>query len=328
MIEPILTYNCEIAQAYIPKAWNYTKFKHNMWKIGDTLNKVIIGFLRQLLGVHKKTTNMAIQAETGKNPISIKIFISIIKYWLRLFTCENKLLIEARKVNMEQYQNGQQSWMRIVQYLLQVTNMQEINPSENIKENNKISTNFQQKINSVFKEWWETQAIVSGENKLDFYYKYKKAFNYETYLDNVPKHLRIHMTRLRTSSHILPIEVQRYKKIKVNRENRKCQICNLVEMGDEEHYLLRCNNINISNARNSFFEKIRKDISQFDKFTNNNIIDYCMNMSDINIQMPMAIYVKNILSIYKEEVEGTHNNPENITTRYGRLSKRPIKLNL
>ena len=44
-----------------------------MWEIGRELNKVIIGFLRQLLGVHKKTTNLAILAETGKYPIAIKI---------------------------------------------------------------------------------------------------------------------------------------------------------------------------------------------------------------------------------------------------------------
>ena len=53
MIEPILTYNCEIAQAYLPKTWDYTKFKQNMWEIGDAFNKVSLGFMQQLLGVHK-----------------------------------------------------------------------------------------------------------------------------------------------------------------------------------------------------------------------------------------------------------------------------------
>ena len=66
VIEPILTYNCEIAQAYMPKSWNYSKFKNKIWEQGRELNKVILRFLRQLLGVHKKTTILAIQAETGK----------------------------------------------------------------------------------------------------------------------------------------------------------------------------------------------------------------------------------------------------------------------
>ena len=204
MIEPILTYNCEIAQAYLPKTWDYTKFKQNMWEIGDALNKVSLGFLRQLLGVHKKTTSMAIHAETGKKPISIKIFVLIIKYWLRLSTCENGLLVEVQKLNLEQDENRKQNWMRIIKYLLQITNMQEIKPSDCSKENNKLAIKFQQKINLAFEEWWKSQGVVTGESKLDFYYKYKKTFTYEKYLDNVPRYIRIHITRLRVSSHILP----------------------------------------------------------------------------------------------------------------------------
>ena len=62
------------------------KFKENMWDTGKELNKVIIGFLRQLLGVNKKTTNIGVLAETGKYPIAIKIFDQIIRYWPRLKT--------------------------------------------------------------------------------------------------------------------------------------------------------------------------------------------------------------------------------------------------
>ena len=213
VIEPILTYNCEIAQAYMPKSWNYSKFKNKIWEQGRELNKVILGFLRQLLGVHKKTTNIAIQAETGKYPICIKIFTLIIKYWVRLNTCENRLLTEALKINLELHQNGKQSWIKMVEYLLQITNMQDWKASNNnFKENDTLVQVFKKNIKDIFEIWWKKQAIITGENKLDFYYKYKTSFQYEKYLDNTPRHIRIHITRLRTSSHILPIEVQRYNK--------------------------------------------------------------------------------------------------------------------
>ena len=34
-IEPILMYNSEITNAYLPTTWNFDKFKQNMWNIGN-----------------------------------------------------------------------------------------------------------------------------------------------------------------------------------------------------------------------------------------------------------------------------------------------------
>ena len=55
MVEPILLYNCEIAQACIPNNWDQGKFKDKMWDDRE-IDKVLKGFLRQVLGVSKKTT--------------------------------------------------------------------------------------------------------------------------------------------------------------------------------------------------------------------------------------------------------------------------------
>ena len=88
----------------------------NMWDIGKEVNKVTLSFLRQVLGVHKKTTNIAILSETGKYPVAMKIFVHIIKYWLRLHTTDNKLLLAAKKSNLEQDKKNKQSWTRIVAY--------------------------------------------------------------------------------------------------------------------------------------------------------------------------------------------------------------------
>ena len=308
----------------------YEKFMDNMWDIGKELNKVILGFLRQLLGVHKKTCNVAIQAETGKYPICIKIFTCIIKYWIRITTSKNPLLKATNDMIIINHTQGKPSWNRIIEYLLQITKIN-LKPSENIKNNNEILTKFKREIYIYYQQCWKEQAITTGTNKLDFYYKHKKTFKYETYLDNIPKHIRTHITRLRVSSHSLPIEIQRYTKKdkKIERENRKCNICSKDEMGDEEHYLLKCNNSEISHTRENFLKEIRTDINQFEMFTDKNIIDYCLNVNDTNIQMKIALYVKNILNIYKEETEGTVPiNPTPVVTRTGRLIKKTVKLHL
>ena len=331
IIEPILLYNSEVTGAYIPKSWNYEKFMNKMWDTGNELNKVVIGFLRQILGVHKKTTNLAIMAETGKYPIALKIFDQMLKYWYRISDSDNILLIETKELNNELHNRNKQCWKTVITYIMKALN---ITNTPNHDEHEKIQRkSFKQELQKKYDLWWKSQAQSTGENKLDFYYQHKKTFTYETYLDNIPRHIRMYITRLRLSSHSLPIEVLRYKytgqKKKIDRENRKCTICNLGETGDENHYLTTCTNGELDSIRKKFMKNIREEIPQFKQFTDKNIIEYCMLLKDPTIQKPISIYVKDILQTYKDETEGTmHVKNSPIKTRTGRISRKPTKLNL
>ena len=324
VVEPILLHNAEITGAFIPNTWTYDKFLTNMWDVGKEANKVIIGFLRQLLGVHKKTTNIAVLAETGKYPIALNIFIRIIKYWIRVNNSENRLLSGAVNANRELLKKNKQNWERIIIFLLKSIDVNINKTTEKIEV-----PNLKQKLQNLFKNWWNSQAKPTGVNKLDFYHQYEKSFQFEKYLDNVPRYIRTHITRLRLSSHSLPVEILRYNKNKKNRESRICHICNTNTVGDEDHYLLKCNNGEISRIRSDFMTKIRKEVPQLELFTERNIIEYCMVLHDPMIQMPVAIFVKNLLCMYKEETEGTPlSEKPTITTRIGRVCRKPDKLNL
>ena len=138
------------------------------------MNKVILGTLRGLLGVHKKTTNMGLMSETGKFPICLKIFTQIIKYWMRLRTTDKSMLREAHNINFENNLDKKKSWMKIVHFLLEYTGMSNTDFPTNSKEVDEKMKIFKSKLISKFKLWWKTQAVVTGSNKLDFYYKYKK----------------------------------------------------------------------------------------------------------------------------------------------------------
>ena len=50
------------------------------------------------------------------------------------------------------------------------------------KSAKELTLRFRNKIKTIFEKWWEDQANVTGQNKLDFYYKYKRTFKYEEYL--------------------------------------------------------------------------------------------------------------------------------------------------
>ena len=165
-----------------------------MWDLGSEVNKVVLSFVRQLLGVHKKTTNLATLSETGKYPLSVKIFVRIIKYWFRIYTSQNILLQACLKTNMTLEQLNSPNWYKIVKYLQKATNTSFV-PNQNNKENDKIITQFKNKLQNYYKDWW-LKTMKSEENKkLDFFFRHKKTFSFEQYLDFMPKNLRQYITK-------------------------------------------------------------------------------------------------------------------------------------
>ena len=170
-------------------------------------------------------------------------------------------------------------------------------------------------------------ATRQYSTKYDFFYKYKKNYIFEKYLDEIPRHIRLYVTRLRTSSHNLPVEIMRYTKPKTLRENRKCKICNLDKVGDEAHYLLDCSNTSLLEIRTEFLAKIRSNFAQLENFNKENIIDYGMIMNDSSLQEPMALFVKEILCKFKDETLDMKSKMPTFT-RSGRQVKKPTKLNL
>ena len=156
--------NCEVSLAYMPKSWTYDKIMKNMWDVGEEVNKVTISFLRQLLGVHKKTSNLAVLGETGKYPLSVKIFIHILKYWFRLKNSENSLLRASKEANMMQDHEGSQNWYKMVSFLLQATELQNT-PVENDKIASKVINIFKKRIQNMYRNWWQDKLSSVEKQK-------------------------------------------------------------------------------------------------------------------------------------------------------------------
>ena len=83
------------------------------------------------------------------------------------------------------------------------------------------------------------------------------------------------MSRFRLSAHFLPIEKRRYQKIK--REDRLCPICNLRVVGDEMHYLLKCENVKMKSIRKEFKNNIEILQPTFKNFDIKNAVIYCVS---------------------------------------------------
>ena len=238
---------------------------------------------------------------------------------------KNELIKACKEANQDHDDLGLQNWHKLVKFLLKTTNL---SPGEiqNENESGQIINAFKQNIKLIYQNWWHEKLMSDENKKLKFFFKYKKIFKFEKYLDSLPRHIRMYTSRLRSSSHNYPIETLRYCKPKVESKDRKCNICTTNEVGDEHHYLAKCTNESIVCIRQTFLTRIR-NTSQLDKLSNDNIIEYCLLMHDIKTIQDMGLYIKDIANAYREESKDKKVEAPKIT-RSGRLSKKPDKLNL
>ena len=86
------------------------------------------------------------------------------------------------------------------------------------------------------------------------YSEIKRNYNFEKYLDIVQdKILRNNITRIRTSTHLFPIEYLRKKGIV--KEERWCNLCKS-EIGTEFHLLSHCKHDKVCTLRNNLILKL------------------------------------------------------------------------
>ena len=80
---------------------------------------------------------------------------------------------------------------------------------------------------------------------------YKKEYCFEDYLDILPCNLARVLCKFRTMNHSLPIEKGRY--FNIERNQRKCTLCDKNRLGDEYHYLFECEHF--VNCRGKFMPR-------------------------------------------------------------------------
>ena len=116
------------------------------------------------------------------------------------------------------------------------------------------------KIQSQFDIFWKNEISCKktdsdgiDHNKLRFYSTLKGSFTREPYIDNaISRNQRSWISRIRSSSSRLGIELGRYRNIPV--ASRTCTYCSTGEIDDERHILLFCPLFDLKRA--CFFGKI------------------------------------------------------------------------
>ena len=151
----------------------------------------------------------------------------MLKYWLKLQksdNCELKGLYE--NLFRAQSDTNVSNWLSEVRKILISIGTNDVwkqQTVENEKKKKKIS---------------EIDSYIDNSNK--YLYKYiPKQRNLQQYLcKSISTKCRKILTKFRVSAHKLCIRTGRFDSI--NRDDRKCTKCNLQDIEDEYHFILKC----------------------------------------------------------------------------------------
>ena len=226
LIMPILLFNCEI------------------WGIGNcnTVDKYYIGFLKNILRVKSSTNNCMIYAETGCYPLSVHIETLLVKYWLKIIQSDEdtflRLIYNAMQETLIHVPN-QPNWVKEVQTLLYKRGFGYVWLNQHVADKKQFLAIFEQRCKDAYVQ--ECFSDIANSNRCRLYREIKDTHQIEPYLTSIIScNLRTSFTKLRLSSHRLMVERGRWMKPKVEFVDRKCTLCDVGDIEDEYHILMRC----------------------------------------------------------------------------------------
>ena len=202
---------------------------------------------RLVLSVQKKTSRLAVLGELGRYPVLLQAIQQSLMYEWSIRKYQPDSLVGQAVSEMEGL--GQDTWLSRVQSIRKLLDIPL--PPLYFTED-MVRSNVCKKLKSKFDVFYlrEMNRVKIGNdginhNKLRLYSTFKGTFKPEYYIDNINnRNQRAWISRLRTSSHRLEVEVGRYTGVPL--EQRQCRYCSPAwddphdRIGDEAHFLHDC----------------------------------------------------------------------------------------
>jgi hypothetical protein len=257
LVRPIYMYGSEVWGPFMnttERAFDITGDRYNLFD-KNSFEKLDLKFCRGILGVHKKASNAAVRGELGRYPAIIQIIRHTLKNWIRITTDINKdtILYDTYLSNIEMKRNTEKCWWSKLSWLIESTlGLAHLLENQGARTGNKNKIDrATSNMKKIFEFQWHNElnkhnTTQNRKNKLKTYHLFKKDFKYEKYLDLQSRFgNRRLITKFRISAHRLEIETGRYNsrksnKSRVDENERICKLCNLNEVENEIHVLLKC----------------------------------------------------------------------------------------
>ena len=221
---------------YASETWGFTS--------AIAIDRVQRKFCKWMLNVKQSTHNLAICSELGLYPMIIERQVRIIKYWLKLNSNENAniILYNVFRGMVEDLSKGAVNWLSKVKYLFEYNGFADIwMYPDSVIASHFIPVLRQRLMDTYITNWREGMETCSS---LSLYRNLKTDYRPAPYLYRVlNRKYRNAIAKLRLSSHRLFIETGRYTG--VPRDERKCVYCELNDIEDEYHFVLRCSKYQI-----------------------------------------------------------------------------------
>lgn len=236
LVVPILLYGSEV--------WGIS----NNYKDSSPYESLHLKFMKEILGVNCKTSNIACLAETNRVPLHLKVQTNIIKFLIHILKSTESLVYE---IFMNVKHNS--IWMTQVKNMLNKLGFGNLNSDLNKIESHQ--SHILLRIQDQYKQSMNSSLTSNG--KLSFYRKVHIPHKRLPYLDIIKnKSDRSIISKFRTSSHILAVEKGRHND--VDRSQRLCISCNEGEVEDEHHFFSKCPHY--YQQRTNFIKTLKKYI--------------------------------------------------------------------
>jgi hypothetical protein len=207
----------------------------------EVLERVQKKFCKWVLNVKQSTNTLALYGELGRFPLYIERYIRMVKYFLKLHSVKQDNCILNVIIRDQMYFTEQNfvttNWASRVREILQSSGLNEVWLYPNSVKINWFVPILRNRLRDIYISNW--REGLESYSSLYIYREIKTCFNQSSYLmllENT-KYRNI-LAKLRLSSHKLNIELGRYNNIP--RNERKCILCNLNDIEDEFHFVLKC----------------------------------------------------------------------------------------
>ena len=241
LIQPILCYGCEVWAPYLLKKVNDCNFLNICDKLSS--ESLHIKVCKLILGVFRRATNTAVRGELGSYPLLITMLCLAIKYWWHLNnSClkgKNSLVIDALIDNRKLDLTDTFTWSTGIKNVFQLIKKTDIWNKPNTITKGNFDDVITSNIKAVYSTLW-TSHINLSQPKLRTYCQFKRSFHMENYVSLFNRSSRSSLCKLRISAHQLMIEKGRYVSPKIPVDKRLCTLCDLGEIEDEYHFMMKC----------------------------------------------------------------------------------------
>ena len=167
--------------------------------------------------------------------------VRVIKFWMKCINPDEYISSFVRNMYYEMLalmdtKPEAVTWASLVRDTLNNCGLGNFWHSQNVGSEKIFLSLFKQRIYDIYLQNWISEVRSTSSGRL--YKHVKTSFYHEPYLNMYDRNLRIAITKIRLSSHLFYIERGRWGRQNVAREDRKCNVCDVVE--DEFHCLLEC----------------------------------------------------------------------------------------